>query len=322
MTNGTSQGLFIIVAVVIFGIFIAMSYMLFRDNLSISLASIFEDSITKTQDQLTENITAERETATHLYAKIRDANEEKGWEEIWVKFEKLPDGNVKILNSSKEDVEITYATGGVEHIGEITIPKTINNMPVTEIGASAFSDSFFTGSFNAPSVTKIEQASFWYSEFTGDFNAPNVKNIELESFFSSKFKGTFNAQNVEMIGDSAFIHSNFTGSFNAPKVKTIENSAFQNSLFNGTFNAQNVENIGDASFVLSNFKGSFIAPKVKDIQASAFEKSLFTGDFLAPELVSIGQFAFNDSPFAGIKQTPKLTAEKIGLNAFKNAKFK
>lgn len=44
MTNGSSQGLFVIVAVVIFGIFVAISYSLFRDQLSPSLASIFIES--------------------------------------------------------------------------------------------------------------------------------------------------------------------------------------------------------------------------------------------------------------------------------------
>lgn len=45
MTNGSSQGLFVVVAVVIFGIFVAISYLLFRDQLTPSLASIFGDSL-------------------------------------------------------------------------------------------------------------------------------------------------------------------------------------------------------------------------------------------------------------------------------------
>lgn len=44
MTDGSSQGLFVIVAVVIFGIFVAISYVIFSDSLSPSLASIFRDS--------------------------------------------------------------------------------------------------------------------------------------------------------------------------------------------------------------------------------------------------------------------------------------
>lgn len=44
MTNGTSQGLFIIVAVVIFGIFTLISYLIFQSSLKPKLMNIFETS--------------------------------------------------------------------------------------------------------------------------------------------------------------------------------------------------------------------------------------------------------------------------------------
>lgn len=52
MTNGSSQGLFVVVAVVIFGIFVAISYSLFRDQLTPSLASIFQESTSFAQEIL------------------------------------------------------------------------------------------------------------------------------------------------------------------------------------------------------------------------------------------------------------------------------
>ena len=52
MTNGSSQGLFVVVSVVIFGIFVAISYSLFRDTLTPSLASIFGNSISFGQENL------------------------------------------------------------------------------------------------------------------------------------------------------------------------------------------------------------------------------------------------------------------------------
>lgn len=51
MTNGSSQGLFVIVAVVIFGIFVLISSLLFRDTMKPSLASIFCDSFTETENR-------------------------------------------------------------------------------------------------------------------------------------------------------------------------------------------------------------------------------------------------------------------------------
>ena len=44
MTEGSNQGLLVIVAIVIFGIFVSIVYLLFGDNLKPALSSIFKDS--------------------------------------------------------------------------------------------------------------------------------------------------------------------------------------------------------------------------------------------------------------------------------------
>lgn len=52
MTNGTSQGLFIVIAIIIFGIFVLISYLLFKDNLKPTLANIFTDGLEQSTDNL------------------------------------------------------------------------------------------------------------------------------------------------------------------------------------------------------------------------------------------------------------------------------
>lgn len=52
MTDGASQGLFVIVAVVIFGIFVVIAYLLFRDKLQEALGSIFDTSVAQATSQL------------------------------------------------------------------------------------------------------------------------------------------------------------------------------------------------------------------------------------------------------------------------------
>lgn len=44
MTDGASQGLFVIVVVVIFGIFLLIAYILFRETLQPKLADIFKNA--------------------------------------------------------------------------------------------------------------------------------------------------------------------------------------------------------------------------------------------------------------------------------------
>ncbi|WP_270276929.1 hypothetical protein [Enterococcus casseliflavus] len=52
MTEGANQGLFVIVAVVIFGIFVLISYVLFKDTLKPSLTNIFSDSLEQAEDAI------------------------------------------------------------------------------------------------------------------------------------------------------------------------------------------------------------------------------------------------------------------------------
>lgn len=55
MTNGTSQGLFVVVAIVIFGIFILISSLLFKDNLKPTLANIFTDGLEQSNCSLADS---------------------------------------------------------------------------------------------------------------------------------------------------------------------------------------------------------------------------------------------------------------------------
>lgn len=55
MTEGTSQGLFIVVAIVIFGIFVALAYIMFEDTLSPALAGMFNDAGTEAYTKLTDD---------------------------------------------------------------------------------------------------------------------------------------------------------------------------------------------------------------------------------------------------------------------------
>lgn len=52
MTEGANQGLFVIVAVVIFGFFVLISYVLFKDILKPSLTNTFTDSLEQAEDAI------------------------------------------------------------------------------------------------------------------------------------------------------------------------------------------------------------------------------------------------------------------------------
>ena len=73
MTDGASQGLYVIVAVVIFGIFVLISYGLFRDTLKPSLSNIFTDSL----EQAELNFDSKIITKIKVVEKTRNLNIKK-----------------------------------------------------------------------------------------------------------------------------------------------------------------------------------------------------------------------------------------------------
>src|SRR5699024_10736939 len=114
MTDGSSQGLFVIVAVVIFGIFVLISYILFRDNLKPSLAKIYCDSFT----QVSEN--------TGLGNGLCSVDVENPDENSIFKF----DSNTGTILGFKENYTHTS--------NKLIIPDKINGVNVKIIGDRAF----------------------------------------------------------------------------------------------------------------------------------------------------------------------------------------
>ena len=66
MTDGTSQGLFIVVAIVIFGIFTVLAYILFEDTLSPAMANMFTEATEKAVKDLNGGIKLDTNGFRHV----------------------------------------------------------------------------------------------------------------------------------------------------------------------------------------------------------------------------------------------------------------
>lgn len=109
MTNGSSQGLFVIVAVVIFGIFVLISYVLFRDNLKVSLASVFNDSIIMTKEVMeTKGDNLISGSKRQLYR--IDSHEDLG------------KGEFRVIKSTKRPINGAYPNERSSVMWDVTVP--------------------------------------------------------------------------------------------------------------------------------------------------------------------------------------------------------
>lgn len=295
MTSGVSNGLFVIIAVVIFGIFVSISYLILRDKLSPTLATVFKDGLSMVLNQVSEDIISSRKDDNYVYAQVSSGNMFLGTTDVWLKLEKTENNTFRIVGSDSSDDSYTIENSKIK--GNFWIPRTVDSIAITEIGDNAFYSSKFTGDFNAPYIKKIGNYAFNDSSFNGSFYAPNVQTIGFASFYLSTFQEEFNAPNVLRVEDEAFTKSSFKGSF-------IQN---------------NLVYAGDSSFKNSNFSGEFVAPLIKRVEASAFENSVFTENLSLPNAELIGFNAFKNSTFSGHLFAPK--ALEIWTGAFLNSDF-
>lgn len=242
MTNGSSQGLFVLIAVIIFGIFILMSYLLFRDTLNPSLSGIFKDEFGQINCSLFGecpiDIPSAREDENYLYAKIREANPKKNEKEIWIQAEKQNDGTLLIYKSSVSDKN--YADGTSDMTGDLKFPDSINGMMITGFTDSsktygAFRKAKFSGELRLPSgLTTIGHNIFFSSTFIGELELPKgLTSICDNAFYCSKFSGELKLpKGLTSIGGDAFVYSKFSGKLDVSNVTYIQYGAFIYSKIN------------------------------------------------------------------------------------------
>ncbi|AYA33477.1 leucine-rich repeat domain-containing protein [Enterococcus faecium] len=343
MTNGTSQGLFIVVAIIIFGIFTLTSYVLFKDNLKPTLANIFTNGFNQSTTALNNGIILENNINTdetnstiyknQLYVKIRDKNESKNESEVWVLLEELKDATYAIKASGIENTSPIYniynpgISGSTSMTGDLILPDTINGKKITLIKEYAFYNSMFNGQLTLPKyLQSIGFKAFYNSNFTGSLTLPDsLQSIEAHAFEYPNFSGELILpDSLQSIGDSAFSGSKFTGSLTLPdSLQSIGANAFGYSNFTGSLTLpDSLQSIGYGAFNYSEFTGELILPNnLSSIGASAFSGSKFTGSLTLPDsLQSIGGSAFSGSKFTGSLTLPD-SLQSIGGFAFNSSKF-
>lgn len=348
MTNGSSQGIFVIVALVIFGIFCLTSYILFKDTMKPTLAKIYCDAFTITSKNTGfggwGNCSIDNgDKITKTYYKIRDASPEKNWSEVWVLVHELDNGHLEIIDSGDRD-QFDEGMIGDTLIGDIAFPDTIDNKPIEIIGNGAFQKAKFENVMKLPKdLIILDDYSLQQSQFSGEARFPEkVEIIGIEALRDSRFTGELpEMSNLKEIGDNAFKESEFEGNLpNLPNVDFVGEDAFQNSKFTGSFNgigsnagtggsgsgsgsgssSGSSGGSGSGSGSSSGSSHGYNSDGGVIISDGAFANSKFTGKPNIPSNISIiGDNAFKNSDFAEIDFKDNTELIVIGDNAFENS---
>ena len=342
MTNGTSQGLFIVVAIVIFGIFVGLSYTLFSGELSPALNGLFGDATEQAGDILGgdsgseysgwTDVESTREKDGFIYAKIRTAD--ANGTDFWVKAKKTEDGKGLVVVSSSDRDYPTGTYWNTPHFGDLvvvsdlyTFPDLIDGIPIVGFEDKVFNNANFKDNIVFPKgLLTIGNFTFYNSELKGTFNAPkNLVSIGDYAFHKAMFTGELKLPtSIRTLGNHIFSVSDFSGDLVLPEgLETIGEHTFTGVGFEeGVVIPSTLKNIPDGAFVNTPFKGTIkIAKGVENIGERAFTEAKFTGNLIIPEGVkTIGSISFVNSKFTGELILPE-TLITIGSSAFQGSIF-
>lgn len=229
MTDGSSQGLFVIVAVVIFGIFVLISYILFRDTMKPSLSSIFTDGLEQAESNLNgEEIDNSGDIVEHSDIKKGNFIFVEYSKDSYLAYQISGDG-VSLVNTVSKtiidnwDGSDDYGILGVTpepYSGSLNFPDKIDSYKIKGIGSSTnaygiFENVKFTGNLKLPKyLERIEDRTFSRVDFRGTLEMPEtLKYIGNFAFESSKFSEVIDnktaqlgVMSIGMLSDEGFVY--------------------------------------------------------------------------------------------------------------------
>lgn len=246
------------------------------------------------------------------------------------------------LNDSGYSKLDGYSVSGhvdaVEHYSDISIPSTINNLPVTSIFTDALSNCTNLETVTIPdSITKIGRYAFYNCQKLEAVEIPNtvttidsyafsgcgLKSISIPESVTSLSIGTFkNCKRLEQInlndslksiGKEAFINCSAISEINIPNnINSIGESAFRNctKLESATI-PDNVNNIGEFAFRnCTKLESVTIPDSVTSIGIGTFEECTKITNATFPT------FAIKYIPKDNLKTVVLTSGKIIASNAF------
>lgn len=264
MTNGTSQGLFIVISVIIFGIFVLISYILFKDTMKTSLTAIFTDSLEQSSNNLDGSINIKdknkQENDDYYFGYVQLDGDNS---DMYLNYyEAKATGYVYLVAVYSKDSEGNYIqdTSGEKLTGHLNLPDKVNGKKVVAIGTNAGSqDGIWT--FQSAQISSVKLPRYLQTIPTGLFNnstnltkivnglPDGIASIGVNAFTNAPLTGTIKIPDgVVEIKDNAFNKATFSGTLTIPESTTmIGNSSFANSLFDNINNYSNDLTLGENS---------------------------------------------------------------------------
>ena len=292
MDTGSNKSLFTLIAVVIFGIFLSLSYWLFQDELVNVLADVLDSTSEMTSIKLDNNGLIPTEEKYFSYTIVGET--------------------VKITDYKGTDKKVI-------------IPAYIGGYPVTTIGNKAFLNKGLTSITIPEGVTTIEDGTHWsvsvplgafrFNPLT-EINLPNsLKIIGIGAFAENKVVHLDIPFGVTTIKMDAFYKSLSLKSVDLPNTLTyIGQDAFEWSHLENLVIPNSVTTIGYCAFNRNDYLTKLtLSNNLINIGSNAFSNSKITEVNISDSVKTIDQHAFSTTNLTSVSLPTGIT---LGYQAF------
>lgn len=257
LTDGTSQGLFIVVAIVIFGIFVSLSYNVFG-SMGDGLSGIFTSSIESAESRLSDaqnNLVLDPNATAQEYFRYTIS----GRSATITKYIGS-DADVVIPNLIVEDgvkypvtvlAEFSFYKGtnvdlepiGVE-LSSVEIPDTVKT-----IGAHAFRENALESVYFPDSVENIGERAFRGNNLVTIRLSNSLTEIDDWVFTHNQLESLTLPSGITAIGEHAFRDNNLTEVSLPDTLTHISDDVFRANNLEQIYIPNSVDTIGQYAFV-------------------------------------------------------------------------
>lgn len=262
MDTGSNKSLYTLIAVVIFGIFLSLSYFLLPDQLKGVLASVLDGTSEITSLKLDNFGLIPTDKSYFDYVKNADG--------------------------------ISYKLTGYHSDGpkDLIIPSYVDGLPVTTISNNAFQSKGLTSVILPETLTIIENGT-WSDTlgYTGAFNNNKIKELKLPSSLVQVGYASFHSNLIEKL-DLGLVQFISHAAFESNRLKTLVipstvtriggQSFSQNQLTSVTI-PESVTQIDSFAFWMNDIKSLTIPKSVTNIGIAIVINNTNLTDFYIPK---------------------------------------